>query len=431
MLRLPAPSAAIRIHRFSRGGRSRLRRLLPLLLPLVGGFAVAFVVDALLPAGPTSGQTATTLAPAASTATTSPEPTAPAAAPTTTTTTTTTPMLTTTTTPMLTTTTTTAVRRSTRDADLERRIDALLENGKTPYSAVVVIEAGTGRLVALAEHSTRGDSTGLATRPMAPAASVFKLVTSSALLERGVPTSERVCFHGGKTRMQAAQLKDDARKDHTCVAFDDVVPLSANVAVAKLAHRYLTPASLRTQAEKWGFGKTTSSLAGEVPSVARIPDDSFDFATTAAGFGDVQISALQGATIASIVANEGLLVPTSGFVDDEVTPRRVISPATARALKAMMTATVTQGTGKAFRLRPTLPVSAAGKTGSLTDYKTGLDTSWFVGFAPAESPRLIVAAVVVNTSKWHIKAPWLAKESLRLALKDHGPPKAGARVAAR
>lgn len=321
--------------------------------------------------------------------------------------------------------------RSTRDAALEARIDKMLVDGKTPYAAVVVMEAHTGRILAIAEHSTRTASEGLALRPMAPAASIFKIVTSSALLEQGVSPSEKVCFHGGKTRMSEAQLKDDKRRDHVCVSFDDVVPLSANVAVAKLANKHLTPALLRAQASKWGFGHDVSVLRAEVPSTAVIPDGTFGFAQTAAGFGDVKISALQGAVIAGVVANDGVLVPASDVVGADVTPRRVVSTSTARALRRMMTATVTEGTGKAFRMAPRLPVSAAGKTGSLTDYTTGLDSSWFVGFAPAEAPELVVAAVVVNTAVWHIKAPWLAKESLRLALRDHGPAKSGPRVAAR
>ena len=433
MLRHRAPPAALRLHRFSRGGAPRWKRHLPLALPLVVGFGVAVVVDAALPKAGAEDDVAAVVVDAASNDADS-DAVAPAR-PTLTlpplvlsTTQTTQTSATTETTE--TTTTATAPKRPTRDPRLESRIGALLEQGKTPYSAVVVLEAQTGRVLALSEHSTRGAPAGLPLRPMAPAASVFKIVTSSALLEQGVSPSERVCFHGGKTRMQPSQL-NDTKRDGTCITFDDVVPHSANVALAKLASRHLTPDLLRAQAKKWGFGGHTSVVDGEIASTAVIPDAGFDFAETAAGFGDVQISALQGAAIASIVANDGILIPANDDKNAEVEPRRVVSAQTAKQLKAMMTSTVTEGTGKAFRQSPRLPISAAGKTGSLTDYHTGLDTSWFVGFAPAEAPVLVVAAVVVNTSKWHIKAPWLAKESLRLALDDHGPPKPTARVAAR
>jgi len=80
----------------------------------------------------------------------------------------------------------------------------------------------------------------------------------------------------------------------------------------------------------------------------------------------------------------------------------------------MMADTVSEGTARrAFGTGPRLKHSAAGKTGSLTDYQTKLDTSWFVGFAPAERPQVAVATVVVNQGKWHVKAPYVAKEALR------------------
>jgi peptidoglycan glycosyltransferase len=322
--------------------------------------------------------------------------------------------------------------RPTRDADLERRIQRLLVEGRTPFGAVVVLDAHNGHIVAVAEHSTRASAAGLALRPVAPAASVFKIVTSRALLASGVDADDEVCFHGGRTRMTARLLKDDNRRDH-CIPFGDVLPKSANVAIAKLAGRRLTPAVLRAEAARWGFGVPLLDVAGFSPSTAVIPEESFAFAEAAAGFGDVKISAMHGAVIASIVAHDGVLLrPTLDASLEPEAPVQVIPAAHARALKKMLTATVVDGTAKrAFRQGPRLGTTAAGKTGSLTDYDTGLDTSWFVGFAPAQAPQFIVSAMVVNTSKWHIKAPWLAKEALRLAFEERGATRSVGRVATR
>jgi cell division protein FtsI/penicillin-binding protein 2 len=80
----------------------------------------------------------------------------------------------------------------------------------------------------------------------------------------------------------------------------------------------------------------------------------------------------------------------------------------------MMADTVEHGTAhRTFGAAPRLKRSAAGKTGSLTDYGTRLDTSWFVGFAPVDDPQVAVASVVVNGPRWHVKAPYVAKEALR------------------
>lgn len=308
-----------------------------------------------------------------------------------------------------------------RDGALEARLKKTLIDGRTPYAATVLLEAHTGRVLAIAEHSTRGPAEGLAFQAMAPAASVFKIVTSSALLERGLSTGTRVCTHGGRTRMQPGLLVDDPRRDRLCHTFGDALPQSLNVAIAKLALKHLDPEALRSTAARWGFDEPLPVVAPDAPVVlspANIPEDPFGFANAAAGFGDVKISALHGAVIASIVANQGVLVPPQladvDVVAEPAPARRVVSPEVAQKLRAMMVATVESGTARrAFAGAPRLGVSAAGKTGSLADYKTGLDTSWFVGFAPARRPEVIVASVVVNTAKWHVKAPYVAKEALR------------------
>lgn len=444
-MRRLSPPRPVRLHRFSSPApvwRRLMRKAqrLPLLVPLCAGLSVAGLVDAMLPSperprlatatvahqdtdatepatapapaelviqGPPQGDAVLTVPalveeahlPPAPAPVDEPERTSPSAP-------------------------------STRNQALEAQLDAMLKNGQTPYGAVVIMEAATGRVVAIAEHSTRGSSDGLALRPMAPAASVFKVVTASALLEAGVPASERVCFHGGKTRMKPRDLKD-SRQDNRCVTLSEAVPQSANVAVAKLATSHLTPELLREHTQRWGFG-STFGIEGMQPSFAHIPDDPFTFAEAAAGFGDVKISAMHGAVLASIVANDGLLVTPTWGKGQQGRASRAIDARAARSLRRMMADTVATGTGRrAFQQKPALGQTAGGKTGSLTDYKTGLDTSWFVGFAPAEAPEFIVSAVVVNTSKWHIKAPWLAKESLRLAFKDRGTTTRGARVAAR
>jgi penicillin-binding protein A len=312
-----------------------------------------------------------------------------------------------------------------RDAELEQDLERTLVDGRTPFSATVLIEIGTGRVLAVAEHSTRGDASGFAFMPMAKAASIFKIVTTAALLRADVPAATKVCVHGGKTRMQPSLLVDNPRRDHQCTTMQDALPLSQNVAIAKLALKHLEPDALRAEAERFGFFQplpTDIALESDA-SPAVIPEDPFGFANAAAGFGDVKISALHGAVLAATIAQGGVLVPPR-FIDalegkdapaiDAAAPRRVLDEADAKKIADMLEDTVVRGTARrSFSQGPRLKHSAAGKTGSLADYSTGLDTSWFVGYAPADRPRVAVATVVVNTSKWHVKAPYVAKEALR------------------
>jgi penicillin-binding protein A len=305
---------------------------------------------------------------------------------------------------------------STRLKGLEDNIGSILQQGKTPYASVVVLDVHTGAVLAIAEHSERGAAAGLALRPVAPAASVFKVVTSAALVEAGVRPSSEVCFHGGERRMQPSLLVNNARLDHTCMSLSDALSHSANVGMAKLAKQHLNQQQLLAAAQAFQFGAALP-VRGALPSVANIPASGFGFAEAAAGFGDVKISTLHGAIMAAIVANDGVYLAPH---DEEVspTPERVLSNATASALQHMMADTVRSGTArKGFQQSPRLGTTAAGKTGSLTDYKSRLDTSWFIGFAPVEQPQVAVAAMVINEGVWHVKAVTVAKDAMRLAIK--------------
>ncbi len=305
----------------------------------------------------------------------------------------------------------------TRRADLEAQLNATLAQGQTPYAATVLLEVGTGRVLAVAQHSTRGSADGLAFKPMAPAASVFKIVTASALLRAGTSADARVCIHGGKTRMQPSLLVDNARRDTLCTTLADALALSQNVAVAKLALQRLEPSALRDEAARFGFLQPYGAdIALADAGAANIPDDPFGFANTAAGFGDVKLSALHGALLASTIAQDGVRFAPR-FIDDDAPLAdgvRVLDRKNAQRIARMMADTVERGTGRrAFAQAPRFNLPAAGKTGSLTDYTSGLDTTWFVGFAPVDNPQVAVATVVVNTAKWHVRAPAVAKEALR------------------
>jgi cell division protein FtsI/penicillin-binding protein 2 len=64
-------------------------------------------------------------------------------------------------------------------------------------------------------------------------------------------------------------------------------------------------------------------------------------------------------------------------------------------------------------------VTVAGKTGSLNEQRPFRDHTWFVGYAPAEEPQVVVATVVVNGPLWRVRAPWVAREALAAYFADH------------
>lgn len=305
---------------------------------------------------------------------------------------------------------------------LQERLDRYLESYAVPWGAVVVMEPATGRVLALAEHSrAEPGAKDLPLQARAPAASIFKIVTAAALLGQGVTPDEEVCYHGGDHRLQPRLLADDPRRDRRCVTLASAMGHSTNVVFAKLANRGLSPDALRAEASNFLFNAPIPFTTPVQVSHAEIPDDGFGLANTAAGFGDVRLSPLHGALLASIVANRGTFVPpvlvdsTEGVALPPAPPtRRVVSEEVAAAIADMMETTVTEGTARrAFRRPgPSLhSVSVAGKTGSLADRDPYRDNSWFVGFAPVDHPQVAVAVVIVNQKMWRIRATTVAREA--------------------
>lgn len=308
------------------------------------------------------------------------------------------------------------------DPTLQSQLTRILQDYRVPYGAVVVLEPSTGRVLAMAEHSqAQPGLRGLTTRAVFPAASVFKIITGSALLEAGVTPMNETCFHGGKRRL-SEKLLEDSDRDSQCNSLAEAMGKSANVVFAKLTHRYLSPDALKHAAARFHFNREIKFPVPMDVSLAAVPDgDEFRFAQTGAGFGDVYMSPMHGALLACVAANKGLWKDPILFEPEANTPpqegERVLSPEVARDLTTMMEATVTKGTARRiFRERGMGVPGAVGKTGTLADRAPFRDYSWFVGFAPKDNPKVAVAALIVNEPIWRIRATWLGREAMRLGI---------------
>jgi peptidoglycan glycosyltransferase len=108
------------------------------------------------------------------------------------------------------------------------------------------------------------------------------------------------------------------------------------------------------------------------------------------------------------VVRDGLAVSSS----ETGTLANPVSAATAANVAKMMVAVVRRGTGTPAALSN---VTVAGKTGTATN-PLGRSHSWFVAFAPAESPRVAVSIVVENVGYGATYAAPIAREVLRTAL---------------
>ena len=317
---------------------------------------------------------------------------------------------------------------------LQESAERLLQTYRPPLGELVALDPATGRILAWARTTTATSQLKAApdgpSGDAFPAASVFKLVTASALLERGVTPDEEVCYHGGKHRIHEKQLEDDDERDYRCVSLSQAIARSANVAIAKLADRDLDPVWLRTWADRLLFNRPLPTSLALAISTAEIPDDRFDFATTAAGFGNVTLTPLHGASLAAAIGHDGVLAPPHLSEEGDLPASQQLLPGEmAHELSEMMTMTVREGTAhKAFRTRAARALDAAGKTGSLAAHTPYRDYSWFVGFAPALDPKIAIAAIVVNDYHWRVHASQLASAVMQSYLR---PPKSTSLTAAR
>jgi len=315
---------------------------------------------------------------------------------------------------------------------LQERAQRLFAEYQVPHASVVALEPTTGRVLAYVNH-VQGNPhpPDLARDVTSPAASVFKLITSSALIDAGVGVDTRVCYNGGSSRLDAVHLQDDARRDRACATLEDALGKSTNAVFAKLADRHLKPATLQRFARAFGFGRELPFAFGPPASPIEVPSNRLEFARTAAGFWHAYLSPLHGALIAATFANEGAM-PEPWLVQRVVSPdgkvvrdlsragisRRVLEASTARSVARMMLRTVRDGTSRSAFLdargRAQLPgIAVAGKTGSLSANEPYRAYSWWVGFAPAERPRIALAVLIVNSPMWRIKSSFVARELLR------------------
>ena len=319
------------------------------------------------------------------------------------------------------------------DIDLQEHAAGVLEQYGVPFGSLVALDPSSGRVLAYVSHSTANPGApDLALDPTPPAASVFKVISASALIDAGVNPDAQVCYHGGARRLRATDLVDSER-DRRCDTLSGAVGSSINAIIAKLAVRHLDQPTLERYASAFGFGHAIPFDVPTRASRSEVPNhqtDRLEFARTSAGFWHMHLSPLHGAVIAGTLANGGLMMrPTlvdrvvaeDGAVMLETRPesiRQAVSRRTARRVGRMMERTCRDGTARSAFFdpqgRPFLPgIRVAGKTGTLAGTDPYRGYTWWVGFAPADAPVVAVAALIVNTPRWRIKASYLAREALR------------------
>jgi cell division protein FtsI/penicillin-binding protein 2 len=322
------------------------------------------------------------------------------------------------------------------DAELQRSAERLLRGSKPVEGAIVAIDPRSGRILTFAALGGASSFDVLA-RARLPAASLFKVVTTTALFENTeLSPQDEVCINGGMHGIERRHLEPARGPGTECGRFAWALGNSKNAVFAQLATRLLTRSDLIETAERLGFNAKLSLDGEEQAELGKlsVPYNDLAFARTAAGFQGSSLSPLGAAYLMTLIARSGSPIalrlhepaPTSSADEESEAPASVISARTAQRLTRMLEVTVETGTSRGAFTAPDgkryLPgIRVAGKTGTLRPGQ-GEDTmtSWFVGFAPSRNPTVVVSVMLVNGATYRRKANELARDLLRTYFRAHG-----------
>ncbi len=328
---------------------------------------------------------------------------------------------------------------TTIEPSIQNQLFSLLSH--YPRGAGVVVDPRSGAVLALASvpsydpnafdsafPALRDDPEAplldRATDGLYPPGSTFKVFTAAAALDGGTVTTDSHFEDPGYLAIGNFLLHDNESEATGYQDLTSAFALSSNVDFAQIALRMGTQTFYR-YLRRWGIG---APLDFDLPAQTdRVPPEESivpgELAQMGFGQGALLMTPLHMALLASTIANAGMeprpyivrQIVRNGIVAGASTPATLANPVsseTAAKVTSMMVAVVRRGTGTPAQLPH---VTVAGKTGTATNPR-GRSHSWFLCFAPAQAPRVVVAVVVENVGYGATYAAPIARAVLATAL---------------
>ena len=301
----------------------------------------------------------------------------------------------------------------------EKELAKAVKESNALSGMALVMESDTGKVLAMANYPTfnpnaysRYSLAQLRNQVVADSfepGSTFKVFTIAAALDAGTIRANDVYnCENGTYKIADRIIHDDHPQSRLSVS--EIMKYSSNIGTAKIAVK-MGEKKLSTYLRNFGFGSRTGiDLPGESVGNLKKQWYGIDLATISFGQG-VSLSAIQLVSAISSIANGGNLMKPylveqilddSGAIVQRFEPqvvRRVVSPETARKVTKMMeTVTGNGGTGTKAALDG---FAVAGKTGTAQKvdpvtrtYSPTKRIGSFVGFVPADKPKLTIAVII-------------------------------------
>jgi cell division protein FtsI/penicillin-binding protein 2 len=284
----------------------------------------------------------------------------------------------------------------------------------------VVMDPSDGRILAMATvprfdpgNRRRLSDDAMRNRPITDEyepGSTFKLVAISGALQEGLVTPRTSFYLPTQLQLYDRPFGEAHRDFAVTWSVADILSHSSNIGTIKIAMR-LGKQRLQHWIERFGFGKPTGiDFPGEASGTLQPLDRWYGTSIGSIPIGQTDtVTLIQLARAYAAVANGGWLVTphlvarVGGKEIPHPRGRRILTAATAEAVNQMLRGVVSErGTGAAASV-PGYEV--AGKTGTAKKFDRQLQrysdtkyTASFVGYLPAEHPRLLIAVAVDEPS---------------------------------
>jgi peptidoglycan glycosyltransferase len=251
-----------------------------------------------------------------------------------------------------------------------------------------------------------------------PPGSTFKVVTATAAIDSGLFTPSSLVNGNSPKTISGVPLANDNNQSFGNIDLTTALTYSVNTVWAQVAER-VGRGTMTAYMRRFGFyskppldypPNELNASRPFSPTGRPYPPASpaEDIGRIGIGQGGLEVTPLQMALVAAAVANHGkLMVPhlatrvvdQDGRTAETIAPAvlsQVMKPASAAEIGQMMRRVVEEGTGTPAALGG---VSVAGKTGtaSVGPQGSNLTEPWFIGFAPADDPKVAIAVTVERT----------------------------------
>ncbi|MBR1442292.1 MAG: penicillin-binding protein 2 [Firmicutes bacterium] len=327
----------------------------------------------------------------------------------------------------------------TLNKDLQQRAYNLLGSSK---GSIVIMEPSTGKILAMVSYPNYDPSSILekwsylsadegnnpllnrATQGLYPPGSTFKILTMASAVENLSDWNTYTYYCKGYEDYSERTINCFDSTPHGEVKMNSALAMSCNTFFSNIGLK-LTAPILTQSAEKAMFNKPLDFSLDYNKAVFDLPADSSrsDIVVTSIGQGKTLVTPLYMALLTSSVANNGIMMKPyildhaedyNGIEKIKTLPSMLAQPFssdTAHKVADAMQEVVTSGTGIQAAVWDT---KIAGKTGT-AENSSGDDHSWFVAFAPVDSPKVAVVVMLENGGTGSKAVP-VARELILKAL---------------